>query len=101
MAVCSFLGHRYICDPNVRLRLQAAVNQVVEENDSVEFLRYTWGSKEPFYDLCLLTALRARQCAPPKSDPYFGYGPFRTEKAFGGQPACFPRGQGSPDFRLR
>lgn len=66
MAVCSFLGHRYICDPNVRLRLQAAVNQVVEENDSVEFLHYTWGSKEPFYDLCLLTALRARQCAPQK-----------------------------------
>lgn len=60
MAVCFFLGHRYICDPNVRLRLQAAVNQVVEENDSVEFLHYTWGSKEPFYDLCLLTALRAK-----------------------------------------
>lgn len=66
MAVCSFLGHRYICDPNVRLRLQAAVNQVVEENESVEFLHYTWGSKEPFYDLCLMTALRARQCAPQK-----------------------------------
>lgn len=65
-AVCSFLGHRYICDPNVRLRLQAAVNQVVEENESVEFLHYTWGSKEPFYDLCLMTALRARQCAPQK-----------------------------------
>ena len=65
-AVCSFLGHRYICDPNVRLRLQAAVNQVVEENESVEFLHYTWGSKEPFYDLCLMTALRARQCAPKK-----------------------------------
>lgn len=66
MAVCSFLGHRYICDPNVRLRLQAAVSQLVEENDSVEFLLYTWGSREPFYDLCLLTALRARQCAPQK-----------------------------------
>lgn len=66
MAVCSFLGHRYICDPNVRLRLQAAVNQVVEENDSVEFLLYTWGSREPFYDLCLMTALRARQRAPQK-----------------------------------
>lgn len=66
MAVCSFLGHRYICDPNVRLRLQAAVNQVVEENESVEFLHYTWGAKEPFYDLCLMTALRARQCAPQK-----------------------------------
>lgn len=66
MAVCSFLGHRYICAPDVRLRLQAAVNQVVEENDSVEFLLYTWGSREPFYDLCLMAALRARQRAPQK-----------------------------------
>lgn len=66
MAVCSFLGHRYICDPNVRLRLQAAVSRLVEENESVEFLLYLWKSREPFYDLCLLTALRARQCAPQK-----------------------------------
>lgn len=41
MAICSFLGHRYICAPDVRLRLQAAVSQLVEENDSVEFLLYT------------------------------------------------------------
>lgn len=66
MVVCSFLGHRYICDPNVRLRLQAAVNHLVEENESVEFLLYLWKSREPFYDLCLTTALRARQCAPKK-----------------------------------
>ena len=66
MAVCSFLGHRYICDPNVRLRLQYAVNHLVEENESVEFLLYLWKSREPFYDLCLMTALRARQCAPKK-----------------------------------
>lgn len=66
MVVCSFLGHRYICDPNVRLRLQAAVNHLVEENESVEFLLYLWKSREPFYDLCLMTALRARQCAPKK-----------------------------------
>ena len=38
----------------------------VEENDSVEFLLYLWKSTEPFYALCLLAALRAKQCAPQK-----------------------------------
>ena len=37
MAVCSFLGHRHIYGHDVQLRLQAAVNHLVEENDSVEF----------------------------------------------------------------
>ena len=36
MAVCSFLGHRHIYGHDVQLRLQAAVNHLVEENDSVE-----------------------------------------------------------------
>ncbi len=39
---------------------------MVEENDSVEFLLYLWKSTEPFYALCLLAALRAKQCAPQK-----------------------------------
>ena len=58
MAVCSFLGHRHIYGHDVQLRLQAAVNHLVEENDSVEFLLYLWKSTEPFYALCLLAALR-------------------------------------------
>lgn len=66
MAVCSFLGHRHIYGHDVQLRLQAAVNHLVEENDSVEFLLYLWKSTEPFYALCLLAALRAKQCAPQK-----------------------------------
>ena len=57
MAVCSFLGHRHIYGHDVQLRLQAAVNHLVEENDSVEFLLYLWKSTEPFYALCLLAAL--------------------------------------------
>lgn len=66
MAVCSFLGHHYTCDPNMQFRLQAAVNHLVEENESVEFLLYLWKATEPFYDLCLMAALRAKQRAPHK-----------------------------------
>lgn len=66
MAICSFLGHRHTYGTDTRLRLQAAVDRLVEENDSVEFLLYWWKSTEPFYALCLLTALRAKQCAPEK-----------------------------------
>ena len=73
MAVCSFLGHRHIYGHDVQLRLQAAVNHLVEENDSVEFLLYLWKSTEPFYALC-------RQMDPP---------------------ALFHRGQAASAFRIQ
>ncbi|MFQ9472380.1 MAG: hypothetical protein ACLR0P_03930 [Oscillospiraceae bacterium] len=85
MAVCSFLGHRHIYGHDVQLRLQAAVNHLVEENDSVEFLLYLWKSTEPFYALCLLAALRAKQCAPQKVTLTLVADRFRAGTAFGRQ----------------
>lgn len=38
MAVCSFLSHESIYDADVEDRLQTAADQVVNENESVEFL---------------------------------------------------------------
>ena len=102
MAVCSFLGHRHIYGHDVQLRLQAAVNHLVEENDSVEFLLYLWKSTEPFYALCLLAALRAKQCAPQKVT--LTLVAFRAGTAFGRQmdpPALFHRGQAASAFRIQ
>ncbi|MCI8828696.1 MAG: hypothetical protein HFE98_07575 [Ruminiclostridium sp.] len=63
MAVCSFLGHREVYDINIDVRIQLAVNRIVEKNERVEFLLYPCGN---FYDWCLLAALRARSHNPEK-----------------------------------
>lgn len=57
MAVCSFIGHREVYDADILNRLQAAVNQIVEENDSVEFMIYY---QDVFFYCCLLASLRAK-----------------------------------------
>ena len=58
MAVCSFLGHRHIYGHDVQLRLQAAVNHLVEENDSVEFpALFMEIPQSHFMPLCLLARL--------------------------------------------
>lgn len=57
MAVCSFLGHRDIYDADIVDRLQAAAEQIINENDTVEFLLYQCGD---FSNQCILAALRVR-----------------------------------------
>ena len=100
MAVCSFLGHRHIYGHDVQLRLQAAVNHLVEENDSVEFLLYLWKSTEPFYALCLLAALRAKQCAPQKVTLTLVADRLELEQRLD-PPALFHRGQVASAFRIQ
>ena len=51
MAICSFLGHEDVYDADIEARLQAAVNQVVAENDTVEFLL---NFDRKFFYYCLL-----------------------------------------------
>lgn len=63
MAVCSFLGHRDIYDPDIRDRLQAAAERIAAGNQSVEFLLYQHGD---FSNQCMLAALRARNIFPRK-----------------------------------
>lgn len=63
MAICSFLGHRELYDVDIEGRLQAAVDQIVAENDTVEFLLHDYGE---FYNQCLLAAMRARSRNPQK-----------------------------------
>lgn len=63
MAVCSFMGHEDVYDVNIESRLQLAVDQIVANHESVEFLIYQRGK---FYELCLLTALKAKTCQPQK-----------------------------------
>ena len=56
MAVCSFLGHNGgydkegIYDVDIQDRLRAAVDRVVNKNNTVEFLMY---QRDPFFDRCL------------------------------------------------
>lgn len=66
MAICSFLGRHHIYGHGVQPRLQAAVNHLAGENDSVEFLPHLRKSTEPLYALRLLAALRAKQCTPQR-----------------------------------
>lgn len=63
MAICSFFGHKDVYDADIDTMLQSAVEKVVEENETVEFLVYQRGS---FYNRCFLAALRARSCYPGK-----------------------------------
>lgn len=63
MAVCSFIGHEEVYDADIGSRVQLAINQIVENQDSVEFLIYPHGE---FYNICLLAVLRARTYQPQK-----------------------------------
>lgn len=40
MAICSFFGHKDVYDADIDTMLQSAVEKVVEENKTVEFLVY-------------------------------------------------------------
>ena len=62
-AVCSFIGHRDIYDADIESRLQAAVDTLVKEYESIEFMIYP---RDRFYHFCLLTVLRARTFNPEK-----------------------------------
>lgn len=61
MAVCLFLGHEDVYDPDIEDRLQAAVDRTVAENEAVEFLLNYEGR---FFYYCLLAVLRARTRNP-------------------------------------
>ncbi len=63
MAICSFFGHKDIYDTDIDAMLLSAVEKVIEENETVEFLVYQHGS---FYNRCFLAALKARSCYPEK-----------------------------------
>lgn len=75
MAVCSFLSHESIYDADIEDRLQAAADQVVNENESVEFLLNNKG--RIFYD-CLLAALRAKARRPQAVTITITYHGYRT-----------------------
>ena len=61
MAVCAFLGHEDVYDPDIETRLQAAVDRIAAENETVEFLLNYEGR---FFYYCLLAVLRARTRHP-------------------------------------
>lgn len=64
MAVCTFLGDdSRIYDADIDTRVQTAVNQLVSENETVNFLVHLHGG---FYDRCLKAILKARACQPQK-----------------------------------
>lgn len=65
MAVCSFIGHGDVYDADMELRLQAAIEQVLSENEAVEFLLYSVLNEE-FFNYCLMAALRIRSQHPGK-----------------------------------
>ena len=63
MTVCSFLGHQDVFDADIEIRLQAAVDEVVRENETVEF----WLCPDKaFFNCCLLAVLRAKKQNPQK-----------------------------------
>ena len=61
MAVCSFLGHWSVYDADIEYRLQAAVDEVVRQNESVDFWLHPWGE---FFNYCFLAVLRAKTRSP-------------------------------------
>lgn len=63
MAVCSFIGHREIFDADIESKLQTAVDTLVKEYESIEFMIYP---RDRFYHFCLLAVLRARTFNPEK-----------------------------------
>ena len=63
MAICSFVGHRDVYDVDIQSRMQAVVDQLLIEHETVEFLIYPDGA---FSCVFLLAALRARTNYPQK-----------------------------------
>lgn len=61
MAVCSFLGHWNVYDADIEYRLQAAVDEVMRQNESVDFWLHPWGE---FFNYCFLAVLRAKTRSP-------------------------------------
>ena len=61
MAVCSFLGHWSVYDADIDNRLQAAVDEVVSQNESVDFWLHPRGE---FFNYCFLAVLRAKTRSP-------------------------------------
>lgn len=65
MAVCCFIGHDEVYDVDIDARLWSAIEQIVTENETVEFLFYSdWN--EQSHNTCLLSALHARSRYPDK-----------------------------------
>ncbi len=61
MAVCSFLGHWGVYDADIESRLQTAVDEVVSQNESVDFWLHPRGD---FFNYCFLAVLRAKTRSP-------------------------------------
>lgn len=62
-AVCSIIGHTDVYDVDIQSKMQAAVDQLVAEHETVEFLVYPNGALSSAF---LLAALRARTNCPQK-----------------------------------
>lgn len=76
MAICSFLGGE-IFDTGLDAKIEMAVNQIVEDNETIVFLLDCHGG---FYSKCILAALRAKARQPQKvtitlvlNKPYTSY----------------------------
>ena len=67
MAICSFLGNETVYEENLSLRLIRAVENVVVQNDEIEFLFYEQGS---FYVRCLAAVMEVTHQYPYKHFTY-------------------------------
>lgn len=63
MITCSFLGHRDVYGADIDIRLQAAVDQIVDKNESVDFVLFP---DKGFFDCCLWAVLKAKSRCPQK-----------------------------------
>lgn len=87
MAVCSFIGHADVYDADIEYRLQRAVEDVVNKNETVDFCLYPHGD---FFNYCLLAVLRAKNSNPQKVKICLVAGEAQYEKFMQQEPGCIP-----------
>lgn len=63
MTICSFIGSHDVYDKDIYSRVHTAVNNIIEENDKVDFLFYCIN---PFISICLRAVLETRSSYPQK-----------------------------------
>ncbi|MCI8527224.1 MAG: sigma-70 family RNA polymerase sigma factor [Oscillospiraceae bacterium] len=104
-AVCTFLGHQNVYDPDIYQRLWKAVCSVVEQEAETEFLFYREGN---FYDLCFAAVQEARSRFPQKKISVFWAVPMEQREMAIQQfrqhtahfPACALDGVISPPYSI-
>ena len=57
MTICSFIGSHDVYDKDIYSRVRTAANNLIEENDEVDFLFYCI---DPFISICLRAVLEAK-----------------------------------------